>query len=418
MINPLMHALRHRNRLKILLFLFALAGAGTTAYRIWRPETPPAATTRWFPVAPQLLETRLGLVGRIRPADEITIAAPFDGMINTLPVSEEQRVEAGQELAVMDATQLDIQLRQAKAELLKADQVMENLRNWDNGPDVARARRALNAAKTTLAHNESALNDTRELFRRGIVARMEVDTLMQQVQSQRQDLVAAQEEMRAVIGKGRGEDRQIAGMEQANAQSRYRLLQAMYERRTITAPFAGFILKSTQPETGKPAALQPGVQVSQGTPLFRLIQADRLQVAARVEETDLHRLRENMPVLITGDGFAGTVLNGHIASLGIQADTRDAGAYYDVIVAVDTPVNPHQPPRLGMTAQLAVMVYRNEQGFAVPENALHADETGVWVNYRRDLHSPPQRINVTTGNAVVQGIEVFGLAQGYVEALP
>nr|WED69716.1 hypothetical protein PJ912_09090 [Pectobacterium colocasium] len=75
---------------------------------------------------------------------------------------------------------------------------------------MSRARRALSSARSTFSNTQANLRDTQALFERGIVARMEVDTLKQQIRSQEQDLNAAQEELKTVLARGNGEDRKIA----------------------------------------------------------------------------------------------------------------------------------------------------------------------------------------------------------------
>ncbi len=156
--------------------------------------------------------------------------------------------------------------------------------------------------------------------------------------------------------------------------------------------------------------------VNQGTPLLTLVSLDHLQVVTKVEESDIHRIHEGMPVKITGDGFVGEELEGHVSAIAVQSDAADASGmsvYYDVIISVDTP---SKGARIGMSAHLAIIIYMNEKGIAVPPEALHQDINGVtWVNYRAAEEGPIKKIEVKTGKSVVQGIEVKGLEAGYIE---
>ncbi len=97
-----------------------------------------------------------------------------------------------------------------------------------------------------------------------------------------------------------------------------------------------------------------------------------------------------------------------------------AGARYDVLVTVATPsAEQRQRLRLGMSARLSVVTYRNEHGIAVPAEALHTDEAGnSYILFRQDADSAPQRRTVVPGVAVPQGVEVKGLPDegpGFVE---
>ncbi|MBG0752326.1 hypothetical protein Q7O_001778 [Pectobacterium carotovorum subsp. carotovorum PCCS1] len=383
-------------------------------------ERESAPQGQWLAVQPQLLENQLGLVGRIEAATQTTLAAPFEGVIREVLAREGQRVEKGQTLLLLDPGQIEIQLRQAQADVLKTQREVQTLRQWEQSTEVSRARRAVSSARSTFNNTQANLRDTQALFERGIVARMEVDTLKQQIRSQEQDLNAAQEELKTVLARGNGEDRKIAEMELTNAQVRYQTLAAQVERQIVKAPFSGFVVRPATPDNGKPVVIQAGLLVSQGAPLFGVIAQDRFQVATRVEETDLHQLQEGMAVNVTGDGFAGQTLTGKVTSIDMQADAADmsgSGAYYDVVVSLDTPLaDLRQNIRLGMSARLAIIVYRNEQGIAVPAQAVRTDENGdAYVIYRPTADALPKKINVTLGKTVAQGVEIAGLEVGEVQ---
>lgn len=379
-----------------------------------QPE--PVAAGRWVEVKPMLLENRLGLIGRIEAARQVVLAAPFDGVIARLAAQEGEQVKKGQPLLALDTGQLDIQLRQAQAELLKAQAAESALRQWAQGPEVLRARRTLSGAQARLRDLLAEEADTRRLFDQGIVARVELETATRQLQGQRQEVEVARDELDTVLARGNGEERRIAGMELANAQARLRQVQDSRSLRVLKAPFAGVLLRAQGADGTPLQALEQGAAVVRGQGLWRLVDPAQYRVISQVEEADLHALREGMPVEITGEGFGGRVLQGRIEAIGVQgkaSDTPGAGAYYPVKVAVEPG---SEGPRLGMSARLGVITWRNEQGVAVPAEALRRGENGeVYVVYRRDPQALVRRVVVTEGVAVVQGVEVMGLEAGWVE---
>ncbi|NCH41672.1 efflux RND transporter periplasmic adaptor subunit [Cronobacter sakazakii] len=325
----------------------------------------------WLQIRPERLEQNIGLVGRIEAVRQQTLSDPFEGVIKEIMVQEGQRVAANQILAHINPEQIQIQLRQAQGDLLKAQRELHQLKNWSNSPDVVRARRALKAS---------------------------------------------QDELNVIELKGQGEEYELARLNLVNAQARFQMLLAQSQRQIITAPFAGVIVRQSPMENSKKIVIQPGMTVNQGTPLLTLVSLDHLQVVTKVEESDIHRIHEGMPVKITGDGFVGEELEGHVSAIAVQSDAADASGmsvYYDVIISVDTP---SKGARIGMSAHLAIILYMNEKGIAVPPEALHQDINGVtWVNYRAAEEGPIKKIEVKTGKSVVQGIEVKGLEAGYIE---
>lgn len=174
-------------------------------------------------------------------------------------------------------------------------------------------------------------------------------------------------------------------------------------------------MRPVAPDSGKAIVVQPGQQVSQGTPLFVVAGLNRLQVLTQVEETDLYQLKVGMPVQITGDGFSGLILRGNVTSIGMQSNAAESqGAYYDVVVEMDRSLpESRQDIRLGMSAHLQVILHRNENGFAVPVEALSYGEDGkAYILWRPTSGEPMQKVAVTPGKAVAQGVEVSGIDAG------
>ncbi|MDY7561503.1 HlyD family efflux transporter periplasmic adaptor subunit [Pseudomonas sp. 10B1] len=394
-----------------------ISALGLFAYISAQPAT--ANTGHWLPVATAPLVQRIGMVGRIAPGSLLTLSAPFDGTVAEKNVVEGQRVERGQVLLRLDTTLLQIQLRDALAEQLKARRAVQDLQHWAHGQDMARARRAVSTSQLSLDDTERKLKETRVLLDRGIVPRMEVDALTQQAQTQRLDLKAAHAELKDVSAKALGENRQIADMQLANASAKYQALLALEAQRDVSAPFAGIIVRvpGNDAETNA-RPVQQGARVSPGQPLFALANLERLQVVAKVDEGDINQLREGQPVDIVGDGFAGILLNGTITSVGsqvLQSELQGSGASYELAVALP-PLNAPQQQRirLGMSARLSIITYQNPSAIVVPPDALSEDNGQHFVNYRRTPEKQTRRVDVSIGQATSDGVEVFGLFPGFI----
>ena len=77
---------------------------------------------------------------------------------------------------------------------------------------------------------------------------------------------------------------------------------------------------------------------------------------------------------------------------------------------------PGQGIRLGMSAQLSILLHRNQQGIAVPAEALHDDGNGAsLVTFRSTPNAPSREVAVSLGRPVLQGVEVEGLEPGCVQ---
>jgi multidrug efflux pump subunit AcrA (membrane-fusion protein) len=372
---------------------------------------------QWVSVQPQPLTVQLGLLGRIEAGSQRLLSAPFDGTLLALNVAEGDRVERGQSLLVLDTAQVDIQRREALAQLLKARRVVADLSGWEQGQEVARARRTLMNARLNHAQTVRQTGETRALFERGIVPRMELDALDRQAQVQRVDLSAAEAELQQVLGQGRGEALQIARMELANAQARHDALQAQFDAREVRAPFAGIVVRlpdSREADNNQP--IQPGLRVTSGQPLLGLASLERLSVRAVVDEVDIAQLQAGQAVQVEGDGFDGVQLHGRISRIGDQALTSASpggGVGYALQVLLD-PLDDAQKRRLrlGMSARLSIAIYSNPAAMLVPGEAVVEQQGLYYLDYRGGEGEPVQRLPVTLGRSTARGLEIFGLPAG------
>jgi len=397
--------------------VLALCELGLRTWKSWtRLEI--AASGGWYKVEAQGIAVRIGLVGRIEPAAISIVSAPFEGNLRSMHVVEGQRVAAGQMLLEMDTADIDIRLRQASADLLKAKSAVQVLVDWTQGVEASRARRALATARMSFSETARKLAETRTLFARGIVARMEVDSLEQQAKVQQLEIASAQADLSSTLARGEGEFRQIADMELANAQARKDTLAALRARSIMTTPFPGVVM-------GPPASAQqgataplPGARVGQGQALLRVASVERLRAVAKVDEIDINQLSEGMNVRITGDGFAGLTLDGRIVSLGARlAEPEGQGnpVNYEVVVDIVAPEEPNRRAvRLGMSGQLEVVIYRNDRAFVIPSEAIRSVGERHVVRFRRGPSDAEELVAVTIGRPMPQGVEVFGLDEGEV----
>lgn len=378
------------------------------------------APSPWIRIAPRPVDVRLGVVGKIAAAEIVTITAPFDGNIKSLEVAEGQRVAAGQRLFEMDMTQLDMQRRQALSEQIKARKALSDIDHWEAGPDVARARQAVLSARLSLNDTRGKLQETRRLYERGIVPRMERDALIQQEKMQSLAVTSAEAELANTRQRGKGETRQLAEMELANASAAVDALGTDASV-TVTAPFAGVVIRvpgnanARQDATSDP--LLAGAKVTQGQGLLAVASVERVNVVAKVDETDLNQLRPGQRVEIRGDGFRDLVLSGELESIGVQGLEGDsqAGTMYRIVIALPPlTVAQQRVVRLGMSASASIVIFHDDGALVVPAAAIRIDADKRLVRFRESASSPERQVAVSVGPATQDGVVVTGLAPGYV----
>src|ERR1700761_3472542 len=104
------------------------------------------AAEQSFVIQPRPFVSTISVVGVIAPGDSVDIVAPLDGRITKVGFEYGAAVHQGQVLVEFDTSEARQRRDEAKANFLRAMQAETEMSSWSSGPDVSRARRAVNAA--------------------------------------------------------------------------------------------------------------------------------------------------------------------------------------------------------------------------------------------------------------------------------
>ncbi|WMU75479.1 HlyD family efflux transporter periplasmic adaptor subunit (plasmid) [Enterobacter bugandensis] len=369
---------------------------------------PPSGT--WLTVTPAPLNITLGLSGYIDNADRQTLYAPFAGTVSDLRFNTGDVVKSGQTLLVLDTADIDIQIRQAYADLLKARSEVARLHGWAGSSEVQRARRMLSAARGNLTDVSSKLEESRSLYHSGIIARQEVDALVRQHLQQQSELQAAEDDLKNILAQGSGINAEVAALQLTNAQQRYDQLISLQKQKSIVAPFSGNLYPPQTVEGKSAVVIQSGAKVSPDMPLFELARQDRLRVVAAVNEADVNQLSEGQHVEVTGDAFSSLRLSGEVRTVGIsrqgKASAGESGTYE--VVAMLAPLTQDQQRLLrpGMSARMSVLLYQKTRALIVPSEALQNRRGKTILTWRYPRSQKQYEQQVITGHSTPAGLEI------------
>jgi HlyD family secretion protein len=370
------------------------------------PETRPGtdeAVERYFTVEQRPLSSSVSLSGRLEPLEEIVVTAPFEAMIEERHFSFGQMVEKGDLLILLDSSDLEIKLRNAVSEFIKAGQRYRELLSWDSGTEMTRARRSLARARDTLEMNQRELEESELLFEQGIVPANEVEGKRRSVDNALVDVEAALEELESVREKGSRENIELVEMELENARVNLSNLEKQMAGREVRAPVSGVVIKPVS-EDDKKISLERGTRVSAGTSLFAVGDLSGVTVSTRVDEVDVRNISLGQPVSARGDAFPDIQLEGMVSHISAQAVTTGSqqAASFDVLVTF--PGLDEQSLdviRVGMSADLEVLVYDKDDALMVPISSVRVVQGRPMVR----LVEPDGRI---TEKEVVTGLTTLG----------
>jgi HlyD family secretion protein len=306
----------------LVVLLTAVAAASVVAYLRGKLGQP-------------LPEGLLQVNGRIE-GDSSTIASKLPGRIASLDAREGDGVELGQVLATLDDRALRARLAQAVAASDVARARMEAARaalvvmRREVPLTVARARAALTSTHARLAQARAAQAQAeRDQARiRGLYDANSVDLRAREradlgLETAAQELQAgsgadanaeqALSEARLGPARVRASEAELLALEAALRQAQASVDEASsaLEDLTIRSPIRGTITSRF---------IDPGEVVSPGTPMFEIVDLDRLYLKVFVPETEIGKARLGLPARIYTDAFPKTAFAAELRYIAARAE--------------------------------------------------------------------------------------------------
>jgi HlyD family secretion protein len=289
-------------------------------------------------VAPQLMVApvtrgsvvaKVSATGTLDPVDTVQVGTQVSGTIATLGADFNEPVRQGQTIATLDQAVFSSQVTQAEA-------------------TVIRLRAELQRAKVQLDDSKLKLSRAEQLAQRQLIAAQEVDTA-------RSDTKVAEVTVSSA-------EAQLNQAEAALDQAKVNLSHTV-----IVSPVSGIVL-SRNVEVGQTVAA--GLQAPTLFIIARNL--DTLQLNARVDESDVGRVKPNQPVTFTVDAYPGKDFTGKVRQVRLQPTVTNNVVSYTTVI--DVP-NPEQQLKPGMTATLDIEVARADDVLQVPAAALRFTPT-------------------------------------------
>lgn len=289
--------------------------------------------------------------GSLKPWQQATLNAHFNGEIQTVLVKQGDQVRAGEALAQMDTRDVLLRLQQAQAALL--------------------ARRA----EADLAQQKVA--QLQKLRRRDFASATDLDTAKSQ-----SDISQAQV------------DSAIAALKQ---------IEQQHEDALIVAPFDGYIAERL---------VDAGQSVAAGTPILKIVEVQKLELEALIPANDISLVSLGMRVRFRVSGQDAHEFTGKVTRISPLA--RQDNRRVPVFIEVDNSTNQllagmfvqgqllNNNPVSGLTLPLSSLRV-SEHGwnvFLIKEGRLHALDVAVLATDESQAH------------AIIQADQANGLDAG------
>jgi HlyD family secretion protein len=317
----------------VLLILLAMRLFGAEAQTGYATED----------VANGNLTVTVSATGKLAPTEQVQVGSELSGLVTQVLVDVNDRVTAGQALALIDPSQLDDQIRQGQAQVNA------------NQAQVAQAQATLGESRAQLARFEE-------------VSRLSGGRVPAET-----ELEAA----RAAVARAQAALR----VSQANvvaAQAALNSNQTQRSRAIIRSPVNGVVL-ARQVDEGQTVA------ASFNTPTLFVIAQDlsQMQLEVAIDEADVGQVADGQRATFTVDAFPGQTFPAQITRVDVGSNLSAQAASASSTTGTATTANqvvsyaaelsvanPEQRLRPGMTATAEIVTIEKRGVLLVPNAAL------------------------------------------------
>ena len=347
--------------------VIALAGVGG-----WYVLTRPVATTgpTIALVARRDLSATVTATGTIKAmvGAEVKVGSRIPGRVEQLAVQVGDRVKPGQVIARLEQEDLRAAVEKARADLAVAEAKLATVRNGARAQEIQTAEAALRQAEANRLLAQVNLDRYRQLYQDRGIALQVVDTAARDYDVSVAQARTAREQLSLIREKYTAEDLQVAEAEVAQAKAALRIAEANLGYATITAPMGG-VVASVSTQQGE--TVTSGSAAAQAPTFVTIIDLNRLQVDAYVDETDIGKVRVGQEATFSVDAFPDKEFSGKVTAIYPKALIQQNVVTYDVVIAID---NREGLLRPDMTTNTTITVAKREKVLAIPNQAVRREE--------------------------------------------
>lgn len=357
------------------------------------------------------LTSTLTTSGALRPIQSITYRSPVPGRdieIREL-APEGTRVKAGDLLARLGTTELEIDLDRVKQELRQAQmdlQVAEG--EWEEAGatvrDVTEGEGALNVeeARSNLQRAAKKAERLREeydhlkpLLDKGFITRDELAKTRDQLDEAEDELGLARKRTDVLVQMAHPREQKRAALQLsqkaaqlghtrtrvAEAQARMDLLNRLIAACTIHAYSPGLVVYEEFLNVNPRRKLRVGDRVFATQGIVTIPEVNRMVVEASIGEAEVHRVRAGQPASVRVEAFPDLRLTGKVSRVGTLASASATRPFdekrFDLIIELDATSVELRPE---MTARADIVVGTRKDVLLIPVTSVF-ERQGSFVAY-------------------------------------
>jgi len=244
-------------------------------------------------------------------ADTVKILPLIGGRIIEINFEKGKRVKEGEVLAKIDCTEIELQLKQAKAALKGANAKLQLIEKGARKEDIRWMRQIIKQAKINKEKADRDIQTLGPLATQGAIPQKQYDDLISAQALAEAKLAEAQEQYTKMIKGAQPEEIESALSAVEQAEATIDIIEKKLNDCIVLSPASGTV-------THKLAQL--GEIAAPGIPLGIIAKLDRVKVVGFISEKELGHIKLGDPVHIYVDSFPGKPLKGIVTWIADEAE--------------------------------------------------------------------------------------------------
>jgi multidrug efflux pump subunit AcrA (membrane-fusion protein) len=298
-------------------------------------------------------------------------------MTITKLVSTGTRVKAGDVVVEFDpqdqeraATEQENQFKDYEEQIKRIVAEQEATKAADD-TSLEQARNAVSAAKLELRKNE-------------VISKIDAEKNQQNLEEAEARLKQLQQTYNLKRAAAQAALR-ITEIQRERSQKALEHARDNMQKMAIRTEMDGMVVISTNfnVRTGVMTDVQEGDQVNAGSIILQVVNPDKMEVRARINQADIAYLRDDAPVKVRLDAYPDLVFNGRVDTFSAIATTSGMSSkvrYFNARFAIDG-----SDPKLlpDLSAAVDVELDRIPNALVLPRDAIFYENDQAYVNVQR-----------------------------------
>jgi len=367
---------RRGRRFLLLLVCAVFVGTGVAIWRWWwtRLDTEaadPATTTTQ--VVRRDFSSSVMATGAVKPqvGAQVRVGARVSGKVEKLRANIGDSVQTGQVIAELEKADLQATVGQRQAELNLAEAKLAAVESLFP-KQILQAEAEVTRWEATVRRSESDFRRQTTLQAKKAVSEDDWEQSEERLKVAQASLDSARKALELTTTRQIEERRQaVADIARAKEALNNSKVQLSYT--TLVAPISGVIGS---------VATQEGETVAAGlnSPTFvTIIDLDRLEVDAMVDEVDIGKVRVGQKAMFTVDSFPAREFPGKVVAIYPDAILLENVVYYDVVIEIQG--NEDKVLRPQMTASATIFLDAKTGVLAIPTKAVKRERERTWCTW-------------------------------------